>query len=56
MVVDVLVENVGAGDAVGETESGGGAKKTVMVDGPAWSVVRLMVIETAGLWYLRRGR
>ena len=35
MVVDVLVEDDGPGDAVDESESEGGAKKTVMVDGPA---------------------
>ena len=33
--VDWLVEEVGAGDEVGEWESGGGAKKTVNVAGPS---------------------
>ena len=39
-----------------EAVFGGGAKKTVNVAGPSWSVLRLTVIETAGLWYLSRGR
>jgi len=32
--VEWLVEEVGAGDEVGDWESGGGAKKTVKVAGP----------------------
>ena len=44
-----LVDEVGAGDEVGDWESEGGAKKTVKVAGPLWSVVRFTVIGTAGL-------
>ena len=51
----VLVEEGAAGD-VAVVVCGGGAKKTVRVAGPLLSFVRLTVIETAGLWYLRRGR
>lgn len=45
------------GKSAGEEDAlRGGAKKTVNVAGPSWSVLRLTVIETAGLWYLSRGR
>ena len=54
--VDVLVDEAGAGDAVGEVEVGAGAKKIDRVAGPVWSVDRFIVIEMAGLWYLSRGR
>lgn len=50
------VEGRPAGEEDAEVAIRGDAKKTVNVAGPSWSVLRLTVIETAGLWYLSRGR
>lgn len=52
----VTVEDKISGEEDAEVVFGGGAKKMVNVAGPSWSVLRLTVIETAGLWYLSRGR
>lgn len=53
-----LVLLVGAGEAVAEFEPvfAIGAKKTERVAGPDCSGERSTVMETAGLWYFRRGR
>lgn len=55
-VADGSVDEEGAGDAVVDEDLGGGAKNTVSVAGPSWSLERLTVIDIAGLWYLSRGR
>lgn len=54
----VVVDEVGAGDETADADDGfaEGAKNTVKVAGPVLSSVRSTVIDTAGLWYLRRGR
>ena len=54
----VVVDDVGAGDEIADACEVfvEGAKNTVRVAGPALFSERSTVIETAGLWYFRRGR
>ena len=54
----VVVDDVGAGDEDAEAAEllPEGAKNTVSVAGPALSSERSTVMDTAGLWYFRRGR
>ena len=54
----VVVDVVAAGDETADAEEGfgEGAKKMVRVAGPVLSSDRSTVIDTAGLWYFKRGR
>ena len=58
MALALVVDDVGAGDDDADADEGcgEGAKNIESVAGPALLCDRSTVMETAGLWYLNRGR